>query len=71
MTQYTYKQLDNGYLLMHGATPIAVYPTLELVNKHSNLVTSKDATPVSDENAPQSVQPEVRPRGRLKKAADK
>jgi len=71
MTQYTYKQLDNGYLLMHGATPVAVYPTLDLANKHANLVTGKDAKPVSDEDALQSVQPEVRPRGRPKKAADK
>ena len=71
MTQYTYKQLDNGYLLLHGKTPIAVYPTLELASKHSNLVTGKDAMPVSDEDAPQSAQPARRQRGRPKKAADK
>lgn len=71
MTQYTYKQLDNGYLLLNGKTPIAVYPTLELANKHANLVTGKDAKPVSDEDAPQSVQPARRQRGRPRKAADK
>ena len=71
MTQYTYKQLDKGFLLLLGKTPVAVYPTLELANKHANLVTGKDAKPVSDEDAPQSVQPDARPRGRPKKAADK
>lgn len=71
MTQYTYKQIDKGFLLLHGKTPVSVYPTLDLANKHAKLVTGKDAKPVSDEYAPQSVQPEVRPRGRPKKAVDK
>lgn len=69
--QYTYKQTENGYLLLSGEVPVSVYPTLEQINRHAKMVTGKDAKPYGEEPSPQPAQPEARPRGRPKKVADK
>lgn len=71
MIRYHYKQTDKGILLLHGKTPIAIYPTADLANQHAKMVTGKDAKPYGEEPSPQPAQPEARPRGRPKKVADK
>lgn len=71
MIRYHYKQTPKGILLLHGKTPVAIYPTVDLANQHAKKVTGADATPDEEDRAPQSVQPVDRPRGRPKKATDK
>lgn len=71
MIRYHYKQTPKGILLLHGKTPVAIYPTVDLANQHAKKVTGADAKPAVAEVEPQIVQPEPRPRGRPKKAKDK
>lgn len=71
MIRYHYKQTPKGILLLHGKTPVAIYPTVDLANHHAKKVTGADATPAEEEPATQSVQPEAHPRGRPKKATDR